>query len=185
MRRTYDGMGDPAWGAGRGGAGRGTAIAAGDANRSGSHSTAAMASAVASRRPVRRSAVGILTLIPGAELSGLERTPPRFVLAIPAHRRLERGREWMPGRPAEPADLGRVHRIPAIVPGAVGHRADEPFRPAGQAEDVVREDNVLHLVPAPDVVHLAVPTTTQDEVDTRAVVQHVDPVADVAPIAVQ
>src|SRR5262245_24539673 len=184
-RRTYDGIGDTALGDSRGGAGRGTAIAVGEAKLSGSHSKAAMTRAVHTRRVMRRSSVRILPLIPGAELARLQRTPPRLVLAIPAHGRLERGRERMPRRPAEPADLRRIHRVPAIVAGSIGHGPDERRGLAGEAEDLMREHDVLDLVAPTDVVDLAVSATTQDEVDGRAVVEDVEPVADVAAVAVQ
>src|SRR5215470_13922728 len=185
MRRTYDGIADTALGASRGGAGRGTAVAIGAATLSGSHSDAARTRAVHTRRVMRRSAVCILTLVPGAELARFQRTPPRLVLAIPAHRRFERGRERMPGPPAEPADFRRIYRIAAIVSGAVGHGADERLELAGEAKNFAREHDVLDLMAAADVVDLAVFATTQDEVDSRAVVEDVEPVADVAAVAVQ
>src|SRR5262249_41864912 len=109
-RRTYEGSGDTALGASRGGAGRGIAGAGRELGRKGPHSSAAASSPTRRRRLWHSppSSVGVLPLVPGAELTGLQRTPPRLVLAIPAHGRLERGVEPMAGRPAEPADLRRL-----------------------------------------------------------------------------
>src|SRR5688572_25316231 len=101
-------------------------------------------------------AVTVLPLVPRAELAGLQRAPPRFVLAIPADGRVQCRREAMRRRPAQAADLGAIDRVAAIVPGTVGHALDQRLGLAGQSQDLAREHDVLHLVAAADVVDLAV-----------------------------
>ena len=91
----------------------------------------------------------------------------------------------MARRPAELPDLRGIHRVTAVVAGPVGHGPDERVRPGGEAQDFPREDDVLHLVAAADVVDLAVASPAEHEVDGRAVVQHVEPVAHVAAVAVE
>src|SRR5262249_27865323 len=132
-----------------------------------------------------RSAVPVLLLVVGAELAGLERSPPRLVLPVPADRRGQRVAERVARPPAEPPDLGGVERVATVVPGPVLHGADQRLGLAGQAEDLAGEVDVLDFGPAPDVVHLAVPAPAQHQVDGRAVVAHEQPVADVAPVAVE
>src|SRR2546422_11541183 len=101
------------------------------------------------------------------------RRPPRSTLfpyttlfrSIPAHRRLERGRERMARRPAQLSDLRGVHRVAPVVAGTVGDPPDERIRLAGETQDLAREHDVLHLVPAADVVDFAVAAAAQHEVD--------------------
>src|SRR5262245_30296280 len=186
-RRTYEGSGETALGASRGGAGRVIASAGHELGPNGNDSSVAANSTKRRRRFMRSppSPVGVLSLVPGAELTGLQRTPPRLVLAIPTHRRLQRGGEPMTGRPAEPADLRRVHRVPTIVSGAIGHPPDERLGLAGELQDLPGEHDVFDLVTTAHVVHLAVAPAPQDEVNRRTVVEHIEPVADVAAITVQ
>src|SRR5262249_3721331 len=68
-----------------------------------------------------RSAVPVLLLVVGAELAGLERSPPRLVLPVPADRRGQRVAERVARPPAEPPYLGGVERVATVVPGPVLH----------------------------------------------------------------
>src|SRR5438309_4921536 len=94
------------------------------------------------------STVAVLALVPGAEFAGLQRPPPRLVLAIPAHRRLERRGERMARRPAQLPDLRGSHRVTEVVAWPDGHGPDERFRPGSEAQELPGEHDVLHLVAA-------------------------------------
>src|SRR5688572_14181665 len=131
------------------------------------------------------SAAAVLSLVIGAKLARLQRAPPRFVLAVPRHRRRERGREGVARRPAELRDLGAVHRVAAIVTRSIGDGADQTLRPARETQDLPGEHDVLDLLAAADVVDLAVAPPAQDEVEGGAIVEHVEPIAHVAPVAVE
>src|SRR5687768_13533148 len=108
-------------------------------------------------------AVTVLTLVPRAELAGLQRAPPGFVLAIPADGRLQCGCEAMRRRPAQPLDLCAVDGVAAVVAGTVGHALDQRLRLARESQDLACEHDVLDLVTAADVVHLALDALAQDE----------------------
>src|SRR5207247_1727739 len=125
------------------------------------------------------SAVAVLLFVIRAELAGLERAPPRLVLAIPGDGRRERVGEPMARRPAELADLLRVERIAPVVAGPILHGLDQALGLAGELEDLAREHDVLDLVAAADVVDLALAALAQHQVDGGAVVQDVEPVAHV------
>src|SRR5207247_409648 len=172
-RRTDEGSGETALGGRRGGDGRVTATAGSAGTR---NSTAR--SAVRRRRIIGPpgSTVAVLALVPRAELARLQRPPPGLVLAVPAHRRLQRGGERIARRPAELPDLRGIHRVATVVARAVGDRPDERVRLAGESQDLPGEGDVLHLVAAADVVDLAVAPPAQPEVDGRAIVQPVEPV---------
>src|SRR5215471_17745152 len=76
--------------------------------------------APAPRRPVARkttSAVAVLSFVIGAELSGLERAPPRFVLFIPIHGRPQGVTEPVAWSPAELVHLLGVDRVAPVVAG--------------------------------------------------------------------
>src|SRR4030095_1071832 len=88
----------------------------------------------------------ILPVIVRAELAGLERTPPRVVVAIPVHRRLQRGGEGVAGHPAELPELGAIQRVATVVAGSIGHRLDEALGPAGQPQDFAGPGGGLDLV---------------------------------------
>src|SRR5438034_4027913 len=107
-RRTYEGSGETALGGRRGGDGRVTATAGSAGTR---NSTAR--SAVRRRRIIGPpgSTVAVLALVPRAELARLQRPPPGLVLAVPAHRRLQRGGERIARRPAELPDLRGIHGV--------------------------------------------------------------------------
>ena len=68
---------------------------------------------------------------------------------------------------------------------AVLHGLDERLGLAGELEDLTRQNDVLDLVAAPDVVDLALAPLAQDQIDARAVVEDVEPVAHVPAVAVE
>src|SRR5438874_1252164 len=72
-----------------------------------------------------------------------------------------------------------------VVARPILHRPDQRLRLAGQAQDVAREHDVLDLVPAADVVNLAVLALAQDQIERRAVVHDVQPVPHVPAVAVE
>src|SRR5712691_11116918 len=131
------------------------------------------------------SAVRVLARVIGLELARLQRPPPRLVGPVPRHRRLERGIEGMPRRPAEVADPGRIERVAPVVPRPVPHRLDQRLGLAEEPEDPARQVGVLDLGAAPDVVDLTVAAPVQDQIDRLAVVEHVEPVPDVLAVAVE
>src|SRR5262249_45098002 len=141
----------------------------------------------AAREPAARdrSAVAVLTFVIRAELAGLERAPPRFVLFIPIHGRPQGVTEPVAPRPAELVHLLGVDRVAPVVARAVLHGLDQGLGLAGELKDLACEDDVLDLVAAADVVDLAVDALSEHQVDARAVVQDVEPVAHVAAVAVE
>src|SRR4030095_11612386 len=90
----------------------------------------------------------ILPVIVRAELAGLERTPPRVVVAIPVHRGLQGGGEGVAGHPAELPELGAIQRVATVVGGSIGHRLDKALGLTGQAQDLAGQGEVLCLVAA-------------------------------------
>src|SRR4029450_1305911 len=93
--------------------------------------------------------------------------------------------EVVGGRPAELADPGRVQRVAPVGGGAGGGELEPgPAGPEG-GEDAPGQLQVGDLVAAADVVDGPGLAAPQDQVDGAAVVEHVQPVADVAAGAVQ
>src|SRR5215470_6215837 len=131
------------------------------------------------------SAVAVLSFVIRAELSGLERAPPRFVLFIPIHGRPQGVTEPVAWRPAELVRLLGVDRVAPVVAGAILHGLDQGLGLTGQLEDLSGKDDVLHLVATADVVDLTVDTLAEHQVDTRAVVEDVEPIAHVAAVAIE
>src|SRR5579864_864897 len=111
--------------------------------------------------------------------------PPPLVVAIPRDRSGEAVVKLLPGRPAEPPQLGRIERVAPVVPGPIGDRADEGRRAPGQLEDAMGEVDVAHLVAAADVVDLAEAAAFDDEVDRAAVVVDMEPIANVQAVTVE
>ena len=81
-------------------------------------------------------------------------------------------------------DLGGVDGVAHIVSLAVGDVGDEALRLAQLLADQLHDVDVPHLVVTADVVDLAHPAITEDEVDGLAVILHIQPVADIQPLAV-
>src|SRR5690606_16712452 len=107
----------------------------------------------------------------------LERAPPPLVVAVPLDRRQERLVEGVLLAPAEGGHLVDVHRVAAVVAGAVGHVVDALLPHPEDLEQLVDEDAVGRLVAGPDVVDLAGLALLEHEADRRAVVLDVEPVA--------
>src|SRR6185503_10211875 len=113
------------------------------------------------RRVITISPPAVLALVVGAELAGLQRLPPRDVLAIPAHGRLQRRGERIARRPAELPDLRRIQGVATIVAGPVDHGLDEAVGLVEQAQDLARDREIGDLVATADVVDLAVAALPQ------------------------
>src|SRR5687767_6298626 len=96
---------------------------------------------------------------------------PGPIVAIPLHRPLEAFRESNARLPAQLTfDLAAVERVAAIMPGTVGHEADEGARLAAEIEERFGQLQVRQLAAAADVVDLADATLPPDAMDRRAVV---------------
>ena len=135
-----------------------------------------------------RGGAGLLALRPVPGLGGLlGRAPPGLVVAVPADRLREAGGEvGVPGLPAELGpQLGRVDRVAAVVAGAVAHPVEVVPVAAEGLEDLAQHGDVVQLAVGADQVGLAYPALSEDGPDGGAVVLGVDPVADVAPVAVE
>ena len=92
----------------------------------------------------------------------------------------------MRGRPAElAAELGRVDRVAAVVAGAVARPVEVVLGAAEGPQDLSEHRDVVQLAVGADQVGLPYPAAGQDGPDGGAVVLGVDPVADVAPVAVE
>ncbi len=87
--------------------------------------------------------------------------------------------------PAKRAQLGGVERIAAIVTLPVLHRCDERRGLLKEFQDLVGQIDIFHLVAAADVVHLTVRAALDHAVERAAVIEHVQPVAHVAAVAVE
>ncbi len=100
-----------------------------------------------------------------------------MVSAIPSSKRFR-------GAQPERAQLARVEGVAAVVAGPVLDVAHERLVRAGQLEDARDDLDVLALVVTADVVDLPGRALAQDELDPGAVVLDPEPVADLAPVAV-
>src|SRR5581483_10113755 len=112
--------------------------------------------------PLGSQPLGVLLPVVLAVLAGLDRLPPRAVVAIPLDGLGQAVVERAPRRPAERPQLGVVQRVAAVVTRAGVDVADEARVGAGQLEDPLRDREVLVLLPA-DVVDLARPAPAEDE----------------------
>ena len=117
----------------------------------------------------------------------LGRAPPGLVVAVPGYGLGQAGGEvGARGLPAElAAELGRVDRVAAVVAGAVAHPVEVVLGAAEAFEDLTEHRDVVQLAVGADEVGLADAALGQDGPDGGAVVLGVDPVADVAPVAVE
>src|SRR4029434_5128016 len=115
----------------------------------------------------------------------LDRTPPPFVLSIPRDRVLQPGLEWHLGCPADAAQFRRIETIAPVVPRPIGDRLDQRSWFAEPFEDAVGEVDVHDIVAAADVVDLSVGGAIDEQIDRATVVEHVQPVANVLPVAVE
>ena len=125
-----------------------------------------------------------MALVVLAVVAGADRAPPGLVLAIPLDGALEPGVE-ADGR-LPPEALGAVggERVPAVVAGAVGDVGDQRLVAAGELQDPLDDVDVGELVGPADVVDLARLPALEHDRDRAAEVAHVEPVADLHPVAV-
>ena len=130
----------------------------------------------------------LLPLRAVAGLGGLlGRAPPGLVVAVPGYGLGQAGGEvGARGRPAELGpELGGVDRVAAVVAGAVAHPVEVVLAAAEGLEDLAQHGDVVQLAVGADQVGLADAALREDAPHGRAVVLGVDPVADVAPVAVE
>src|SRR5664280_2201418 len=129
----------------------------------------------------------VLLFVVAAELAVvvLDRPPPRLVLRVPAHGLGKPTLERHQRRPPQVAQLRRRERVAAVVADAVGDRVDQRLGLAEQAQHLARDRDVLPFVAAGEVYNIAGSAVLEDEQDGPAVVGYVQPVADVAAVAVQ
>src|SRR5256885_1821431 len=114
------------------------------------------------------------------------------MLEIPLHRFAQAVFECVRRCPSElAADLRRVDRVAAIVAGAIGDELLQPSPALGagpqridRVADAIDNLQVRSLVAAADVVLLSEPAGSKYGQQSRAVVVHVQPVADMATVAV-
>ena len=138
--------------------------------------------------PVVACGSGLLPLGGVPRLGGLlGRAPPGLVVAVPGYGLGQAGGEVGVLRlPAELVpELGRVDRVAAVVAGAVAHPVEVVLEAAEGLEDLAEHRDVVQLAVGADEVGLADAALGQDGPDGGAVVLGVDPVADVAPVAVE
>src|SRR4051812_12111222 len=127
----------------------------------------------------------VLALVVLAVLAGPDRAPPPLVVAVPGDGLAEPVVELHPRLPAElrPDLLGR-QRVAAVVTRAVGHVLDQGLVAARQLDDALDDVDVLVLARAADVVDLAGAAALERRVDRAREVLDVEPVADLAAVAV-
>src|ERR1041385_6752637 len=87
--------------------------------------------------------------------------------------------------PAECLQLRRIERVTAVVPFAVADTSQRRAISIRQDEESLGDVDVLVLVAAADVVDLAGLPLTKHELDARAVILDVQPVADLLAVAVE
>ena len=83
------------------------------------------------------------------------------------------------------AELGGAAGVAAVVAGAVAHPVEVVLRSAEGLEDLAQDGEVVALAVGADQVGLADAAAGEDAPEGGAVVLGVDPVADVAPVAVE
>ncbi len=135
-----------------------------------------------------RLAEALLPLRAVAGLGGLlGRAPPGLVVAVPGYGLGESGGEvGAPGLPAQlAAQLRAVDGVAAVVAGAVAHPVEVVPGPAEGLQDLAQDAQVVALAVGADQVGLADAAASEDAPDGGAVVLGVDPVADVAAVAVE
>ena len=131
---------------------------------------------------LQRAAVMALVVL--AVRARADRLPPPGVVAVPLDRAREPVVEPRPRPPAQAGELVGGERVAAVVAGPVGHVFDQRFVGSGQLQDPVHDLDVLALVRTAAVVDLTGLAMSQDVADPASEVLHVEPVAHVAPIAV-
>src|SRR5581483_8335036 len=119
-----------------------------------------------------------------AVLAGADRAPPVLVLAVPGDGALDPLAEAHLRAPAQLQQALGAKRIAAVVAGTVGDVLDQRGVAPAELEDAAHDLDVGQLVRAADVVDLARLPPLQHDVDRRGAVLHVEPVADLHPVAV-
>src|SRR5262245_61792660 len=110
----------------------------------------------------------VLPLVVLAEFPRLQGAPPGLVGLVPADGGGQGVVEAMSRLPSQRVELARVHRVAPVVAGAVADRANEAVGLLTEVQDAARERQVLQLVPAPDVVDLALRPLVEDQVERGA-----------------
>jgi hypothetical protein len=111
--------------------------------------------------------------------------PPSGILHIPADRLREALLEAVGGPPTElVANLTRIDRVAAIMPRAVGNKANQVFSFAKQTKESTNEFDVSQLGSAPNVVDLPRPSPLKHREQSFAMVLDMEPVAHVGTVPV-
>src|SRR4051812_475039 len=149
----------------------------------------------------------VLPLDPVTVRAGLDLPPPLFVGKIPIDGlRKAIGKRCLRAKPELAAELVCADRVPAVVPGPVLHEShqlaaasacggrtfakafrerpvgDEP--PINLVADHSDEFDVRHLLPAADIIGFALTPLAQNQCKCRAMILDMEPIADVAAIAI-
>src|SRR5918996_3683265 len=128
-------------------------------------------------------AVRVLALVVVEVLARLDPLPPGTVVAVPGDGLDERLGELAPRLPAQCPQARGVDRVATIVTGPVLDVPDEGWAHTGQLDDAPHDVEVLQLL-AGDVVDAARLALAQDELDPRAVILGVQPLAPLAAVPV-
>src|ERR687891_806874 len=128
-------------------------------------------------------AVRVLALVVVEVLARLDLLPPGAVVAVPGDGLDERLRELAARLPAERPQARGVDRVAAVVTGPVLDVPDERRAHTGQLDDAPHDVEVLQLL-AGDVVDAAGLALAQDELDPRAVILGVQPLAPLAAVPI-
>lgn len=118
---------------------------------------------------------------------GLRGAPPGLVGAVPLDGGGKAGGEVVVRRtPAQlAAQLGAVDGVAAVVAGAVAHPVEVVLRAAERPQNPAQHGEVVALAVGADQVRLAHAAARQDRPHGRRVILGVNPVAHVAPVAVE
>ena len=132
-----------------------------------------------------RSAIGVHFGIVVLVIAAEDVLPPGTVVEIPLDRFLDPVVEFRRWCPAELiGDFRWVDRIALVMAGAVGDVIDQGFGLAELAQDRLDDLEIGALVVAADVVDLTDTAFSNDQVDRRAMVLDIEPVADVFALAI-
>lgn len=111
--------------------------------------------------------------------------PPVLMFQIPFNSFLDAVFEFRLRKPAELImDFSRVDSVAAVVPFTVGHVFDEGFRFAELVQNGLDDVDIGAFIMSADIVDFAFAACADNQVDSRAVVFHIEPIADVLAITV-
>ncbi len=140
------------------------------------------------REPLRHQPSALAVLASrstrGTRRSGSGPTTPRCRGTTATVRSSPSAKRTCASQPSSCADLLAAERVAAVVAGAVLDVLDQRLVGAGQLDHPLHHLDVLALVGAADVVGLAGAAVHQHRVDAAAEVLDVEPVADLAAVAV-